>query len=423
MMFGAVGWFGFRGRGGRCWGTAGALASGLVVAGLSGGPAAGESASGITFPDDFSIVDKAYVWKGPEGFHGTFLYDNTQPTSFEDLEVSPVTELNWYTGSFFDPDSVITHSGQTMQYSQQASSFGTEVFFTGGQVGQDWFGLRFFTPEELRFTERPTSLEYKRSNPSASPIRWSSVEFQYTSENGLVQSVPVNDVYKVGLVRLNNDPPDLFAAQVNEVNGDLVLDEKPGSHRLTLDALATDAEGGALRFTIDGDGPFESVATGPGSTRASQTVIRTIPGRDTGGEAISFLFRVEDPTFGWMTVIRDVTVRNLDPVIESFEVSYEKGEAIALGETLAFSASASDPGRDALVYSWDLDDDGVFDDASGVLGSMLLDNPELTSIGLRVTDGDGGEAIQRHTLNIVPEPASASALLGLLGLVLRRRRV
>jgi len=399
------------------------LAAGAGVLGFVGSPAAADSESGYDIPDDFSIIDKAYVWQGRySGFHGTFLYDNTQPTSFEDLEVSPVTELNWYTGAYFDPDSVITHSGQTMQYSQQASDFGTEVFFTGGQIGQDWFGLRFFTPEVLDFTERPVSLAYDRNDPDASPIRWSSVEFQYTTENGLVQSTPVDDVYKVGLVPLNNETPDLFAARVNGVNSDLVLDEKPGSYTLTLDALATDKEGGALRFTVDGDGPFESVATGPGSTRASQTVTRTISGQDTGGETITFLYRVEDPTFGWMTVTREVRVRNLDPVIESFEISYENGEALELGDTLAFSASASDPGRDALTYSWDLDDDGEFDDATGDLGSMVFDDPELTSVALRVTDGDGGEAIQRQTLTIVPEPASAAALLTLLGLLVRCRR-
>lgn len=380
-----------------------------------------ESDSGFDIPDDFSIIDKAYVWEGrSRAFQGTFLYDNTQPTSFEDLEVSPVTELNWYTGGNFDPDSRITHSGETMQYSQQASDLGTEVFFTGGQIGQDWFGLRFFTQEKLDFTERPVSLEYDHSNPGASPIRWLSVEFQYTTENGQVQTTPIDDVYKVGLVRLNNDLPDLFAARINGFNGDLVLDEKTGSHRLTLDALATDTEGGALSFTIDGDGPFEAVATGPGSTRASHSVTRFISGGDTGDTPHEFVFRVEDPTFGWMTVTREVSVRNLDPVIQSLETAYD-GDTIEVGETLAFSASASDPGGDALTFAWDLDNDGEYDDAFGELGSMIFEDLDAAAIGLMVSDGDGGVAIQRQTLAIVPEPAGTGVLLTLLGLFIRRR--
>ncbi|MFW6335908.1 MAG: PKD domain-containing protein, partial [Phycisphaeraceae bacterium] len=367
-------------------------------------PVGAESDSGITIPDDFSIIDKAYVWDGRFiDFQGTFLYDNTQPTSFEDLDVSPVTELTWYTASNFDPDSRTTHSGQTMQYSQQYSpGFGTEVFFTGGQIGQDWFGLRFFTQQELHFTERPVSLEYDRNRPGDSPIRWTSVEFQYTTENGQVQTTPVDDVFKVGLVRLNNDPPDLFAARINGINSDLVLDEKRGSHTLTLDALARDTEGGVLRFTLDGDGPVDAAATGPGSTRASHSITRTISGEDTGDTPHEFLFRVDDPTFGWMTVTRQVSVRNLDPIIDDFEVTYSGGEMIEPGQTLAFSASASDPGGDPLTFAWDLDEDGVFDDALGASGSMIFEDPDLTSITLLVNDGDGGSAIQRHTLRVVP---------------------
>jgi hypothetical protein len=399
----------------------------LAVLAVGVGPlaasASAETASGIDIPDSFSIIDKSYVWEGrSRAFQGTFLYDNTQPTSFEDLEISPVTELTWYADDTFDPDNRTTHSGQTMQYSQQYSpGFGTEVFFTGGQIGQDWFGLRFFTQQELHWTERPISLEYDSRDPGASPIRWTSVEFQYTTENGQVQSTPIDEVYKVGLVRLNNDTPDLFSARINGVNSDLVLDEKPGSYTLTLDALARDTEAGVLRFTLDGDGPVDATATGPGSIRASHTITRNISGQDTGQTPHEFVFRVDDPTFGWMTVKRTVTVRNLDPIIESLRITYSDGDTLALGQTILFSATASDPGRDPLTFAWDLDGDGVFDDAIGDAGSMVFDNPDLRTIGLEVTDDDGGRSMQRYTLNIIPEPATAAVLaMGVLTLFNRR---
>jgi PKD domain/PEP-CTERM motif len=105
------------------------------------------------------------------------------------------------------------------------------------------------------------------------------------------------------------------------------------------------------------------------------------------------------------------------------------------GQDWAFSASASDPGiLDVLTYSWDLDNDGQYDDAFGSSGSYTFDSAGQYQVGLRVTDGDGGIATGTLSVNVewspgefaaIPEPATLAIFgfgLAGLGLVRRKRR-
>jgi len=394
-----------------------------LVAGAAGTPAAGQDGvpgqvSGVDIPANLSrhgyIWDSRRLLSDGRDLRGTFLYDNTPPTSFDDLERSPVTEFTW---------DDVRHSGESIQWSQQYQpGFGTEIFFTGGQLGQDWFALRFITPQEIHWTERPESLAFTPNRPGPDPINWTSIEFQWTEPGGLVQSVPITSVTKPYFTVIENNAPVITAARVNGVDGNLVLDERRGSHTLTLEALATDTEGGVLSFLLDGDGPVPATATGPGSTRLSHTVTRTIPGRDTGDTPVELRFRVEDPTYGWAEVTRTVTVRNLPPVVTDLTISDADRLVRELGEVLEFSAAASDPGGDPLSYAWDLDGDGVYDDHAGASGSLLLRDRSLTGIGVRVSDGDGGQTTSRVSFTVVPEPTGVALLLWGLGALTAARR-
>lgn len=50
-------------------------------------------------------------------------------------------------------------------------------------------------------------------------------------------------------------------------------------------------------------------------------------------------------------------------------------------------SGSTDPDGDALTYDWDLDNDGEYDDATGVTASwMYSDGPAIETVGLRVTD-------------------------------------
>lgn len=70
--------------------------------------------------------------------------------------------------------------------------------------------------------------------------------------------------------------------------------------------------------------------------------------------------------------------------------------AVTEGNALSFSAAlSSDPNGDALAYSWDINGDGVFGDATGVapsldwsqLRALGIDGPSTVSVRVQVTDG------------------------------------
>lgn len=390
-----------------------------------------------------------YVWEvgGPAHIAGAY----RDLSGFFWFDHDWTENLTWkqYTSGDFNPvsefsvgvrDNPLVHSGLVDQYYQSDRNGSTEVFFSGGAVGQQTFTLRFYAigrtdiiQDANRFQIAPegmvTDTSFDRwGNLVRTGGVWDSVEFIWTDQNGLQQSRPVRRIYKPYFTQTVNDPPELVEARLNGVNGDLVLDEKPGSYTLELTAAATDAQAGTLSFTLDGDGPVDAAATAAGSRRLAHTVTRSISGEDTGDTPHEFLFRVTDPTFGYANWTRTVTVRNLDPILESFELDFEQAaegdpDTIAPGEILAFAASASDPGRDPLTYDWDLDGDGLYDDHRGDAGWFTVDDIGLAGIGVRVRDGDGGEAVRRTALRVVPEPASAVLMSVAIGaLALRRRR-
>lgn len=51
------------------------------------------------------------------------------------------------------------------------------------------------------------------------------------------------------------------------------------------------------------------------------------------------------------------------------------------------ASGSSDPDGDGLTFTWDLDDDGVFDDATGARVSQVFDGPDDAVVHVRVSDG------------------------------------
>jgi len=73
-------------------------------------------------------------------------------------------------------------------------------------------------------------------------------------------------------------------------------------------------------------------------------------------------------------------------------ICYDAAE-VNPGTSLQLQASASD-GTQPYVYHWDLDNDGVYDDATGeTVDNCVWDTPGVYWVSVKVTDGNNNEAI------------------------------
>ena len=113
--------------------------------------------------------------------------------------------------------------------------------------------------------------------------------------------------------------------------------------------------------------------------------------------------RVTDPS-GAVTVAGvDVVVRNLTPVAT---ISASPASP-RVGEETTFSVSATDPDGTVTGYRWDLDGDGSYELDTGLVPSAKASfaNAGYVTIGVRVTDDDGGAGTKQFTFTVLaPEP-------------------
>jgi glucose/arabinose dehydrogenase len=101
--------------------------------------------------------------------------------------------------------------------------------------------------------------------------------------------------------------------------------------------------------------------------------------------------------------------------IASIQASSLSGET-PLGVSLDASASRDAEG-DQLVYAWDLDDDGQFDDATGKNLNSIFTAVGFHEVRLRVTDFHGASNIESVTLEVTPADSDPPVLAEIADIV------
>ncbi|QDT67496.1 hypothetical protein MalM25_03950 [Planctomycetes bacterium MalM25] len=273
-----------------------------------------------------------YLWNA-SGQTGSFIYDINAP-------FNPVFELTW-------DQANTTHSGEAIQYNVSRDITGTQIFFTGGQVGQGFFSIQMQHPDP-NLPAIPNTFDFDPLND----IGPGWIGGQLVTSSG---SSPIDSILNDGFASLPpNDTPVLSAARLNGVDGDLVFDEGAGPYGVTLDALATDVQAGLLYFTIDGVGPTAASNTGANSQRTSHSVSRSVPGDDSNGApAASYEFNVIDPRGAEATITRHVYVQNVAPTITSYTLNGSASDlTVTEGDPfdVITAMSATDPGPDAIDF-------------------------------------------------------------------------
>jgi hypothetical protein len=110
-----------------------------------------------------------------------------------------------------------------------------------------------------------------------------------------------------------------------------------------------------------------------------------------------------------------VTVTNVAPVVDA-----GGPYSGAAGEVITLTASGSDPGGGVITYTWDLDDDGQFDDGSGstvtytwqVAGTYTVTVRAEDAQGLTSTDAASVDVGAAGVDHIVISPSAATILEG-----------
>jgi subtilisin-like proprotein convertase family protein len=87
------------------------------------------------------------------------------------------------------------------------------------------------------------------------------------------------------------------------------------------------------------------------------------------------------------------------------------GGSVKQGQTRSLTAAASADSDGTIVsYAWDTDDDGAFDDATGVQPAVWFPDAGARTIGLRVTDNDGAIGVSYAAVTVDPTVAPVAAI-------------
>ena len=167
-------------------------------------------------------------------------------------------------------------------------------------------------------------------------------------------------------------------------------------------------EGSPITFTGSGSDPNNDPLSyswdfGDGGTAFGPTPTYTY----TDDGLFTVVLTVTDDNNATDTASTTVTVNNLPPTaVVSAPLTAEGGQLVTFD-----GSQSSDPGAgDSLSFAWDFDHDGDFSDATGAVVSHSFVYAGTYPVRLRIDDGDGGQDVVTHTIEITSNASNAYTL-------------
>jgi PKD repeat protein len=164
---------------------------------------------------------------------------------------------------------------------------------------------------------------------------------------------------------------------------------------VTFKSTSVDPDGSvkSQAWDLDNDGQFDD-----GTQVTAQRSFKS-----PGSYQVSL--RVVDNQGGVAVDSRLVSVGNRPPTAT---FAYVPASPLP-GQLVTFFSTASDPDGPLSAQSWDLDNDGQFDDGTGPSVNRSFDAPGTYTVGLQVTDTEGLSTTGFETV-VVHAPSSTAAL-------------
>jgi len=256
---------------------------------------------------------------------------------------------------------------------------------------------------------------------NATGAGWTLLEARAIDDTGRVVGFGTNPAgdLEAFLLTPNNDPPVL-----DPVGNQSALEGTP----LQVNVTASDPNGDDMNFVlggIDGNGNFKAGLNVPAGMTITTTdpvnglgVLNWTPADDSP-TPFDVTIAVVDDGAGFLSDFESIqiTVSNVAPTADAGG-SYTINE----GDSINLNAIASDPGgvNDPLTFTWDINGDSIFGDATGQNPTLtwaqlnalgITNGPQTVSnVRVRVADDDGGvtdSAATTITVNNVAPTADA----------------
>jgi PKD repeat protein len=225
--------------------------------------------------------------------------------------------------------------------------------------------------------------------------------FDDGSKTPITKQFPTPGPQIVRLRVIDNDGAAHTAEKtVNVANRDptALIDMVPLSpetlDQVTFTATATDPDGtiASIVWDLDNDGAFDD-ATGVIAQR-----LFPIQGSYT------VRVRVTDNSNGTATGARVLTVTNRLPVASFTHAPGSPNPR----ERVTMTSTSTDLDGNISLIEWDTDNDGSFDDGTGISASRTFTTSGIKTVSLRVTDNDGGQDTGSQTITVGNRPPVAA---------------